>query len=214
MTRESNNTNSASLTAPLRAKTDETGVFATRSKALLHASAEAIQRLERRELVVLQTILRHGDQYGFWSTPEEWAPAQTGTATLKVDMRARISSFLPAGHRQLYESARELLPVDINVTAPSGVGVPPSHAARLLQLVDGAVLTLTRYLLLLRMGPAGFAGKRKGSSLDVTTIRALAYDHLPRVFAACVSAMFNDESLWVAPLDEIDAVPACGFMAS
>jgi hypothetical protein len=210
MNKENGNASSASLKSR-NSRTDETGIFATRSTALLHASTEAIQRLDRRELVAIQTILRHGDQYGVWSTPPEWDTTTTATAKLNVDMRSRISSFLPAAHRQLYENASELRPVYISGTTLSDVGALPLDAARLLQLIDGAVLTLTRYLVLLRMGPAGIAGQRK--SLDVTTVRILAYDYLPRVFAACVSAMFNDESLWVAPLDEIDAVPACGFVA-
>jgi hypothetical protein len=164
----------------------------SRDTALAHTSAENIQHLDVKELMTVQTLLEHGNQYGFWKTPEKWALTEDGTATVNVNLRQRITHFLAPGHRALLKESNQASRNDD--AAHHETDEVSSDVALLRALVEGAVLSITRYLILLRMGPAGFVGRNKGSSLDPTTVRGLAYDALPRLYAACVSRMFDDHS--------------------
>ncbi|WP_184053389.1 hypothetical protein [Paraburkholderia sp. MM5384-R2] len=82
-----------------------------------------------------------------------------------------------------------------------------SEAERLGRIVEGAVLIITRYLLLLRIGPVGF--RSRDSSLDPTTIRGLAYDILPKLFAVSIASFVSSISANEAdvPADFLRHVP-------
>ncbi|MGQ7939613.1 hypothetical protein [Paraburkholderia sp. D1E] len=190
----------------------EKDIGKTRNTALLHTAAENVQHLDSRSLITVQTILGHGDRYGFWKTPEEWAPAQHGTASINIDLRKRIADFLEPALLPLWKEANEG-PLQQGTSSSVDGDRTLSDVARINWLIEGAVLSLTRYLILLRMGPAAFVGKRKGGSLDPTTVRTLAYDNLPRLFAACVSKMFGDASVSGNVAEATDSVPAAGYMS-
>ena len=128
-----------------------------------HTSAEAkalfplesLQHLEPESAQRCQSILGHGGTYGFWETSEAIVPHMKPVFRC-IDMRRRISAFLPA-------------------EMPSS----PARDA----LLDEGVLWLTRLTLLMRMGPAGVGGRAKLKSLDASSIAGGLYKRLPELVA-------------------------------
>lgn len=53
--------------------------------------------------------------------------------------------------------------------------------------VTASVLSLTRYLVICRMGPAGIGKKAKGRALDPSTLSRTAYQQLPQLMAIGLS---------------------------
>lgn len=212
MKRKTSVATESSNPAPSFGRAAGESIVETRDEALLHVAAENIQHLDQRALLTVQTILQHGDQYGFWKTPSEWAVTQQGTATTNIDLRKRVTDFLSPELQSLLKKTSEQF-VAHGSASPARQHEIPSDAARVHWLVEGAVLSISRYLVLLRMGPAGFAGKRKGNSLDPTTVRSLAYDNLPRLFAACVSTMFDDMSLQGIAEIAVGTVPLPSYLS-
>jgi len=117
---------------------------------------------DKDRLSRLQSLFRHGPEFGIWLTPIEWLPANHRLPYRKqADLRARIVQSL----RMQGEAAL--------VTSP---------------LVDTAVVSAIRYLLLLRCGPAGLGRKAKNRSLDATSISKLAHREVPELFARGIVA--------------------------
>jgi hypothetical protein len=106
-------------------------VEATASRAKLLFPVESVSNLTCDEAGTLQRLLHHGETYGIWETPTDWAPPGARYAVVVVPIRKRIVHFLPPELKEHSEN-----PV-------------------LNPLLDAAVLTLVRYLTLLRMGPSG-----------------------------------------------------------
>jgi hypothetical protein len=159
---------------------------ASRSQALLRASVESVQHLDEPGILALQAVLQHGDRYGHWVTPRKWKPSEHSAATMNVDLRQRITSFLSEEHQDLVRKANEeRLHINDAVVAGqvSGLSTSITHVHRIL---NEAVLSLTRYLVLLRIGPSGL-GKGKGSPLDPANVKSFAYATLPPLFALAVS---------------------------
>lgn len=137
---------------------DEVGVLsaaneieATRARARLLISPEMVISAELPSLLATQAVLQHGSTLGRWLTPRRWCPSG-GKAKLDVDMWVRIVALIPN------EGLRTL--------AAKGTNQP---------LLELAVATLTRYLIVLRMGPAGIGRKAYGESLDPGTVANNAY---------------------------------------
>ncbi|MBW0169688.1 MAG: hypothetical protein KXJ61_05610 [Hydrogenophaga sp.] len=110
-------------------------------------------------LVAAQTILQHGKVLGRWITPRRWCPFVT-PAKRDVDVRARLIAAIP-------DESLRFIAEDVG-------------NERLLKL---AVETLTRYLLILRMGPAGTGRKGNARSLDPGQVADCAYYIAPTLFA-------------------------------
>lgn len=149
----------------------EDEIFATRSLALKHYAAEDLQHMDVHSLVIVQKLLQHGDAFGFWSTPQQWLVAsykRRASEGTSVDLRERICSYLPA---------------DLIVVKSDE---PTEKYLDYLGQVEFAVLVMTRYLLLLRMGPVGMK-RSKHQSLDVSTLYRLAYANLPPIFASLLA---------------------------
>lgn len=168
--------NNALLLADDTGTLDRDGqVAAARALALLRFSAEDIQTLTAQQVVELQASLRHGSQLGTWETPPAWLPAGTRAIHRKTaDLRQRILDFLPNG---------------------SDPKTPAFTRA-----LDRAVLSLTRYLLLLRLGPSGLGRKGLNRSLDVTTISAIAHLQGAALYAKALSKYFDDS----ASIDDVE----------
>lgn len=147
-----------------------TEITSTRDLALLETSVEHIQHMDTEQIMVLQRLLQHGETLGVWCTPANWLAAslQIGTTSLRVDLRKRILDYLPEDIQQEAFTNKPLI-----------------------KRIDKAVLTLTRYLLLLRMGPVGMGGGAGQRSLDVSTISTLAYTEGPQLMALALTNEIN-----------------------
>lgn len=119
-------------------------------------TVERIQSLTAEEALTCQSLLGHGTTLGVWETPKSMAPA-TKTSYRSIDMRKRILNFLP-------EDAL-------------------NHAG-LEDLLKEAQTYLTRYALLLRLGPSN--GAHQNASLDATTIANYLYRDLPKLVARAI----------------------------
>lgn len=156
-------------------------VEATRVAALSRIEVSDIQRLDSKQIVSIQSILKNGERFGFWATPQHWLVASFKRRAIdgaSINLRQRIVDHLPADLRN--EDASELVPI--------------RQGSTLDRILDLAVLVLTRYLILLRMGPVGMK-RSKYQSLDVSTILRLASAELPPLFAAGVSRMLKSNKV-------------------
>ncbi len=116
---------------------------------------ENLQHLSLEEALLCQSILGHGNVLGVWETPKETF-GHVDTYLRKVDLRARINDFLP--------------------------GSLTSHPA-LPTLLAESLLYLTRYALLLRVGPVGIAKHALNTSMKATTAAHMLYTDLARLVA-------------------------------
>ncbi len=137
-------------------------VEATASRAKLLFPVESVANLTCDEARTLQRLLHHGETYGIWETRTDWAPPGARYAVVVVPIRKRITHFLPPELKKHSEN-----PV-------------------LNPLLDAAVLTLVRYLTLLRMGPSG-RGRDSFRSLGPSSIRAIAYSYGPQLLAIAIT---------------------------
>lgn len=165
----------------------EEDVEATRSSARLKTSVDAIQHLDEQGVLALQCILQHGDKYGYWCTPRKWRPTERSAARLNIDLRKRIVHFLPDEQQRLVRHADEVKAQAQGANGIETILSLPSSASRVDSILAGAVLTITRYLVLLRMGPAGLGRKGNGNSLDPTALIDLGYSYMPQLLALGVS---------------------------
>jgi len=135
----------------------------TRSHALLAVSIEQVLRADPSALVAVQAVLQHGNSLGRWQTPRRWLPTVTPVKR-DVDIRARIIASIRDSDLREKATQRQAAP-----------------------LLDEAVVALTRYLVVLRMGPAAMVGKGDGASLDPRTLAEIAYFVAPPLFAAALT---------------------------
>lgn len=150
----------------------------SRNRALLQATAESIQDLDEAGLINLQHILEHGKEYGLWETPKRWRPVESRGATMRLLLHQRIIAYLPEPLQKQVLDERQLEESQAVAGVTTERFLSQSRTNRILDL---AVLTFTRYLLLLRMGPSSQV--TKGASLDPSTISNLAYTTLSSIFA-------------------------------
>lgn len=142
----------------------------TRSRALLLTGAEQISFAAPSALVAVQAVLQHGNSYGWWQTPRRWFTTAT-PVKLDVNLRTRIVS--------------QLADEDMRILA-----LQPDNAP----LLDQAVLTLARYLVVLRIGPAGMGRKGHGASLDPRTVSDIAYFIGPALLGVALGRWLRAES--------------------
>ena len=103
-----------------------------------------LQNLDPEAATRCQALLGHGATFGIWETPE-W-------------MTGRRNSF----------RAKSISRIDLREHLRRRLGKPTTSSAALETLFDEGVLRLTRYLLLLAMGPVHLRDSK--SSLDCTSI--------------------------------------------
>ncbi|WP_124909640.1 tyrosine-type recombinase/integrase [Burkholderia cepacia] len=168
---------------------EEPGV--SRNRALLQVAAESIQHLDESGVINLQHILEHGNEYGCWETPKRWRPVESRYVMMRIVLRQRIIDLLPERlQQQALDDARQLEDSQAVASVARPHILSQSHISRVLDL---AVLTFTRYLLLLRLGPSSQA--IKGASLDPSTISTLAYDILAAMFAKAAANLLASPSV-------------------
>lgn len=181
---------SASLVLfPVKEITRDDEVEASRSRALLCSPFEFVQKMSPNEVVVVQEILQHGSAFGYWVTPKKWQKTQSGVATFNIDIRNRINNFLPMDLKALLKQGGTS-----RASQPS--------VCRLSRLIELAVLVQTRYLILMRMGPAALGKKGRAKSLDPTSVKVIAYSYLPHMLAISIAKKYKAS---VTPTLEEDA---------
>lgn len=129
---------------------------ATHLEVLSKVSVEDVQHMDRNSLLHIQSMLGHGSTWGVWQTPRSWFPGGF-KAGWNARVRDRILDLLPKNVRGT-EEFLDLHP-------------------RLSRLLEGAVLSCTRYLVLCRIGPVSLSNLR--DSLDPSVIAQMGYAHLP-----------------------------------
>lgn len=159
----------------------------TQGLALQLAATDAIQNLAAEELVKLQKVLQHGDTFGWWTTPYDWHPGGA-PAVRQCDLKGRLASFL------LEDLENDgLADVRFDVLFPN--------------LVDAALLSMVRYLVLCRCGPAG--RRPVGAPMKPSNLAHNAYHYIPNMAAlSIVKAIRGDEEVPPAP-DGVDS--ACFY---
>lgn len=124
------------------------------NEALRLFPVENLQHVDRESAVRCQALLGHGDGFGVWVTPDAMV-GRKQRGSQSVNLRQRLRDYIP-----------EDTPMSSSMDT----------------LLDEGVLWLTRYALLLRMGPAAMK-KGNGRPLDVTTISDRMYAYVPQIFA-------------------------------
>lgn len=167
--------NERAESAFLTAEDRQRDVENARNSARALLALEEVQRLTAKHAVAAQAILRNGSALGIWETPREWAPMIVQTL-YRVDLRQRVKDFLPT----VVQEPANATPASL------------SDEARLERLLDRAVLRMTQYLVLCRIGPVGM--KRSTSeSLDPSTIALHAYNYLPRMAASAIVRLLQED---------------------
>ncbi|MFJ3372989.1 tyrosine-type recombinase/integrase [Pseudomonas sp. NPDC086251] len=128
---------------------------------------EKLQYLDRINVVRCQEFLGHGDQFGVWETPESLIGRQLTRRDAVLLLRERLIRYLP---------------LDLPRTANLEI------------LLDEGVLVMTRYALLMRMGPSTFHKRYGNSSLDPTTILGQLQIDLPLILAAGIKRKLEEHS--------------------
>ena len=116
---------------------------------------ETLQHLNRENAARCQALLGHGDCFGIWETDDAMVGRRQPRCLKRLDLHNRLRYFLP-----------------------EDTSLSPSLDA----LIDEGVLWMTRYALLLRIGPAGMR-RAKSRSLDVTSIVYIIYVYVPQILA-------------------------------
>lgn len=158
---------------------------ASRNRALLSVSAEAVHTLDTDSLLAVQGLLQHGAQFGRWQSPRRWMPLGQ-KSLLDVDLRARTVGFLPAAQQTVLALDDQAMG-NLSAQDDANVNLLPLAATRAQRLLSEATLTLVRYLVVCRMGPSGIGKKSKGRSLDPSTLARVAYQQLPQLMAIGLS---------------------------
>ncbi len=140
----------------------------TRLHALANIEIEDVQNFSIAQVTGAQKSLRHGAEFGFWETPKAWGP-RLAKAMLRVNIRGRLVKFL--------DDTRKRQPGKL----------PTIDSADAKAAIDEAVLSVSQFLLICRVGPAKMS-RGGGRPLDVTTLAQAAYVHLPSLFAQAIFA--------------------------
>lgn len=151
---------------------EEKVLLDTQTKALRLSSVSDIQNLGPHELIAMQSVLLHGSRLGIWETPEAWHPG-SAPAVRCIDIVGRITSFLSQllGVEGLQDVSRDVL-----------FG----------RLLEDARLSTTRYLVLMRCGPASL--RPMGVPVKPSNIAHIAYHYLPQASAlSIVKAIKGDD---------------------
>lgn len=150
----------------------------SRNRAVSAINAADIHTCDLTSLMELQRLLRHGSIFGRWQSPRAWLPIADNCST-DIHLRRRIVYFLPIMYQQLVEKEdriSERAAFELNESQPR-IDSPVRR------LVNGAVETLTRYLILCRVAPVGIGPKGKGRPLDPSSIARIARSPMPRLLA-------------------------------
>ncbi len=113
-----------------------------------------VQHLDRDNLLAAQSLLEHGQTWGYWQTPENLAPGLLKGCLRNINLAARLRDYLKK------EGASDI-PV---------------------ALIEEGVCMLTQIGVLLRLVPAG-TGTKVSRALKPSTIAESLYKYLPQLAA-------------------------------
>ncbi len=174
--RSANNLTTANpeLTRNYSRQSPKDDIETTRNEAVKHmpVADNRYHHLDPASVLFLQYVLGHGGTYSIWETPQIWAPGMRDAAR-RIDLRARCLSHLPD---ELRHSASD----------PTDAGY-----LRLNRIIDQAVLRMSQYMLVLRVGPVGMKGKAMSKSLDPALIASIAYNYLPKFAATAAVKLWS-----------------------
>lgn len=146
------------------------------SQLIVPFDIEDLQHLSAEEALQCQMMLGHGSTLGQWETPPSMSPHIRAWAR-KVNLNTRIKASLPA-----------------NLLSHPGLDA----------MMAEAVLYLTRWALMCRLGPVGNGPNAHGSALDVTTIAQTLYKTMSRIVGLGVkhrlTSSLQSTDGFVAPL--------------
>lgn len=166
---------------PIFRDSDSREIESSRNKARLLFPVESLAHLGRSDAATVQRVLLHGDTFGVWETRRDWLPPDGRNSPIKVDLAKRIRHFLPADLKEI-----------------------PNRWVR--SMLDSAVLTLVRYLALLRMGPSG-QGRHSFRALSPSSVHDIAYSYAPILMAVGIAkrvAVINSPQKKIIPEDDLD----------
>ena len=124
-----------------------------------------IQYLGPDDLLAVQSLIGHGDLWGYWQTPKSLAPNKMARILRNIDFVRRLHDYL---------AKEEVIVTSID------------------QLVDESVLVLTRLALLMRLTPLGQRGNRKGTRLKPSSITTYLYQVWPLITARAIRRKVDD----------------------
>lgn len=168
---------------------DHPEIEESRNRARLQFPLESIAYLNCQDAVTLQRVLQHGDTFGVWQTRPDWLARGFSPTTAAVNIQQRVIHFLP-----------ERLKADV--------------ATRWLSaMLDSAVLTCTRYLALLRMGPSG-QGRDSFRALAPSTVATIAFSYVPPLLALGIAKRLSGlEGGRSAPPPEDELMQTVGLLS-
>lgn len=137
-----------------------------RSQAQALFPLEGLQNLDVESARRCQMMLGHGSTFGIWETPATLVPYMRSTMR-RIDLRKRIAAYLPKETQNSFALDGSL---------------------------DEGVLWLTRLALLMRMGPAGLAGRAKLKSLDATSVASILHDRQTQLVARGITLRLESKA--------------------
>lgn len=135
-------------------------------QALTLFPLERLQHLDVESALRCQMMLGHGGTFGIWETTETMVPHMRPSMR-SIDLRRRIASYLPSD-------------------AP---GSPVLD-----KLLDEGALWMTRLALLMRLGPAGVAGRWRFKRLDASTVANILYQYQAKLVALGASRRLDNRA--------------------
>ncbi|MBD8566163.1 tyrosine-type recombinase/integrase [Oxalobacteraceae sp. CFBP 8763] len=154
-------------------------------------SAQNIKILDSEQITKLKFLIGNGENLEIWETPRHWVPITTASrATLYIDLKKRITKQLPLDLQHLAKcpmSNSDQPDVDSDIFNIAR----KSRQLLLNQILSEAILSINRYLLLLRIGPVGLGRRRNLGSLDPSTIKSIAYRCMPLLASLVIIKIFE-----------------------
>ncbi|MDZ4293832.1 MAG: site-specific integrase [Hydrogenophaga sp.] len=137
-------------------------------EVLSKVAVDDVQHMDQNSLLHIQAMLGHGSTWGVWETPRSWFPGG-----FKAGWNARVRDRI----------------VDLLRKEVLGTEACLDSQPKLSRLLDGAVLSCTRYLVLCRIGPVSLSNLR--DSLDPSVIAQMGYSHLPILASVSIEKAFR-----------------------
>ena len=152
-------------------------VKATKLNALANGILNSLYCADWELIKNTKGILQHGKHPYIWETPKNWL-AFPKEATQNINLEKRLMHFLPEEQMDFFQTA--------STTNDS------QKTTKLIakQLLDMAILSINRYLIICRIGPSQLSrtnGLKNSKSLSPTFIKNTAYQVLPQIYSAALS---------------------------
>lgn len=131
-----------------------------RIEALNRFEIQQFQSLSKDDLLMAQQLAGHGSTLGLWQTGTDICPSPMIDSKRHIAIAKRIRHFL---------NQRESL--------------TPGTTAKVNELIDEGVLTLTRLALLMRLAPISVRSKSQHNRLKPSSLAHNLYNYWPKIMA-------------------------------